>query len=138
MRYISDDDALLQQCPRTLRADWEHGVCMLCEQLLESAARSKCRSCDKDKIGQLLERLNNCRGNDLEKFRWIGLSMVEKRKHGRTAAQRDTVVSMLETHTLSLTVYRTRGVLLTMVEYIEHQNEHEAHHDGGGGEAHVE
>ena len=57
-----------------------------------------------DTTGHLLESLNTCRGNDLEKFREMGFSMVDKRKHGRTAGQRDAVVSLFETQCGALKV----------------------------------
>ena len=78
------------------------------------------RMCDTDNTGQLLERFNTCREKDLDKFMENGLSMVDERKHGMTAVQRDAVVFFLETQASSLAVGRTRGVLLTKTAYIKH------------------
>ena len=48
--------------------------------------------------------------------------MVDKQKQNRSSTQRKRLVSMLESTTSSLTMRRTRGVLLlTKAEYIKHQ-----------------
>ena len=80
------------------------------------------RTCDKDKTGNLLSRLTTCRAKDPQQFKEIAFAMVDKQKHNRSSMQREMVVSMLESTTSSLTVKRTRGVLLlTKAECIKHQ-----------------
>ena len=153
MHQESSDDDVVAMVHKALPKETvlvdkkEH--CMLCEQQFDFLARARSkysvfavkplhnafykgphslkRTCDKDKPGNLFSRLTSCRAKDSEYFKESGLAMVDKKKYARTTTQRETAVSMLESTTSSLTVKRTRGLLLlTNVAYIKHQNEHEA------------
>ena len=159
----SDDDVVAvvhTALPKeAIFVDKEH--CMLCKQQFDDRARPRSkysifsmkllhnacysgrhslkRTCDTDKLGNLLSRVASCRAKDPEQFKEIGLVMVDKQKHLRTTTQREMVffndgvndiIVDSEAHS-GRSSFDEGGIHQTL-------NEHEARHNGGGGDSNVE
>ena len=156
----SDDDVVAvvhTALPKeAIFVDKEH--CMLCKQQFDDRARPRSkysifsmkllhnacysgrhslkRTCDTDKLGNLLSRVASCRAKDPEQFKEIGLVMVDKQKHLRTTTQREMVffndgvndiIVDSEAHS-GRSSFDEGGIHQTL-------NEHEARHNGGGGDS---
>ena len=121
MHRESSDDDVLAMVQKALPVEKKE-YCVLCEQQFDDLASPRSKytifAIKHWKFTLALDHVPRKRSSAVQ-----GDSpMVDKQKHNRSSMQREMVDSMLESTTSSLTVKRTRGVLLlTKAENIKHQ-----------------